>query len=94
MIFWENDDWFYFKENEVFMELKYISVDYIWYVIFNVKVIICVWNLIDRYGEWDSYFLYNFFFILGSVINLNFLRKRFGLNDVFKFNKRICLIKY
>lgn len=42
LIFWENDDWFYFKENEVFMELKYISVDYIWYVIFNVKVIICV----------------------------------------------------
>lgn len=74
LIFWENDDWFYFKENEVFMELKYISVDYIRYVIFNVKVIICVWNLIDRYGEWDSYFLYNLFFILGSVINLN-LRK-------------------
>lgn len=42
LIFWENDDWFYFKENEVFMELKYISVDYIRYVIFNVKVIICV----------------------------------------------------
>ncbi|KAK3094309.1 hypothetical protein FSP39_000139 [Pinctada imbricata] len=46
-VFWENDDWWHFPENQGHTEPRYTNADYIHHVIPNAKIIVSVRNPTD-----------------------------------------------